>query len=57
MKAILGPDKDKWEASMIDELRSQSERGTIGTWKVVEIPKHKNVVGCNKWAYRTKIRN
>ena len=52
-KAILGPDKDKWEASMIDELRSQRERGT---WKVVERPKHKNVVGC-KWVYKKKLNS
>jgi hypothetical protein len=40
-KAILAPDKQKWIESMKDELKSQRDRNT---WKIVERPKHKNVV-------------
>ena len=50
-KALESPDKDKWIDAMQEEFQSLEE---MGTWKMVDIPKGRKIVGC-KWVFKAKI--
>eukprot|EP00794_Sanderia_malayensis_P004271 gene4271-biopygen3475 len=49
-EALSGPDASKWKDAADSEYKSVIQNGT---WKLVDLPDDKNVVGC-KWIFKKK---
>ena len=49
-KAVRSSEKEGWMEAMVEELESLKKNNT---WKLMQLPKGKRVVGC-KWVYRKK---
>lgn len=49
-EAMRGPDKEKWQQAMQEEIDSLKR---MGTWKLVEPPEGRKIVGC-KWVFKIK---
>lgn len=45
-----GPEYDRWEAAMDDELQSLSDNGA---WKLTTLPSGGKIMGC-RWIYKRK---
>lgn len=48
--AMDGPDSEKWQIAMNEEIESLRN---FGTWEVTKLPPGTNAIGC-KWVYKTK---